>query len=139
MRGRVTGRAPGERLHHMSSIFERLSPGQVEKVKAAGRRVTLPEGWSPIGERTAADKAYILLSGEVSVRKGGQEIARLGEGELFGEQAIVNHTLRTASIVALTPLELLHFTSERFERLVADVPGLRDAIDASAAERLGEG
>ena len=75
----------------------------------------------------------------MSVRKGGQEIARLGEGELFGEQAIVNHTLRTASIVALTPLELLHFTSERFERLVADVPGLRDAIDASAAERLGEG
>jgi CRP/FNR family transcriptional regulator, cyclic AMP receptor protein len=123
----------------MSSIFERLPADQVDRVKAAGRHVTLPEGWSPIGERTSADKAYILLKGEVSVRRGGEEIARLGEGELFGEQAIVNHTLRTATIVALSPLELLHYTSEDLERLVADVPGLRDAIDASAAERLGEG
>lgn len=122
----------------MSSIFDRLSPEQVDRVKAAGRRVTLPEGWSPIGQQTAADKAYILLDGEVSVRKGREEIARLGPGELFGEQAIVNRTLRTASIVALTPLVLLHYTAEDLERLLADVPGLRSAIDDSAAERLGE-
>lgn len=123
----------------MSSIFEGMAPKQVERVKAAGRAVRLPEGWSPIGEQTSADKAYILTSGEVSVRKGGQEIARLGEGEIFGEQAIVNRTLRTATIVAMTPLELLHFTSEDIEKLLAEVPGFREAIDRAAAERLGEG
>lgn len=123
----------------MSSIFESLGPTQVKRVTAAGRAVRLPEGWSPIGERTGADKAYILTSGEVSVRKGGQEIARLGEGEIFGEQAIVNRSLRSATIVALTPLELLHYTSEDIEKLLAEVPGFREAIERAAAERVGEG
>lgn len=123
----------------MTSIFDSLSADQVEKVKSAGREVKLPEGWSPIGESTGADKAYILCKGEVSVRQHGEEIARLGEGEIFGEQAIVHHTLRTASIVALTPLELIHYTSEEMEGLVRDVPGFREAIEKSAAERVGEG
>lgn len=123
----------------MSSIFESLTPTQVKRVTAAGRSVRLPEGWSPISERTGADKAYILTSGEVSVRKGGQEIARLGEGEIFGEQAIVNHTLRSATIVALTPLELLHYTSEDIQKLLDEVPGFREAVERAAAERVGEG
>lgn len=121
----------------MTSIFDRLSASEVKQVKAAGREVKLPEGWSPISEATGADKAYILCKGEVSVRKGGQEVARLGEGELFGEQAIVHRSLRTASIVALTPLELIHYTSEDIEGLVRDVPGFKDALEQAAAERVG--
>ena len=54
-------------------------------IKNAGTFVTLPADWSPIWEKTPADKAYILLSGEVSVRRDGKEIARLGPGEIFGE------------------------------------------------------
>ena len=122
----------------MTSIFDRLSASEVKQVKAAGREVKLPEGWSPISESTGADKAYILCKGEVSVRKGGQEIARLGEGELFGEQAIVHHTLRTASIVALTPLELIHYTAEDIEGLVRDVPSFKHALEQAAAERVGD-
>ncbi len=65
--------------------------------------MTLPEGWSPIWERTPADKAYVILSGTVSVRHKGTEIAQLGEGDIMGEAALMNHSLRTASVVALTP------------------------------------
>ena len=35
------------------------------------------------------------------MRRKGEEIARLGEGDIFGESAIVNHALRSASIVTL--------------------------------------
>ena len=120
-----------------TSIFNSLSPEEVERVTAAGTPLTLPAGWSPIGERTPADKAYILTSGEVSVRRNGAEIATLGAGQIVGEAAIVNHTLRSASIVALTPLEAIHFTSERLEELVAEIPAFADAIARAAAERHG--
>ena len=76
-------------------IFEGFTDDEVQRIKNAGTFVTLPADWSPIWEKTPSDKAYILLSGEVSVRKDGQEIARLGPGEIIGEVGIVNHKLRT--------------------------------------------
>jgi CRP/FNR family transcriptional regulator, cyclic AMP receptor protein len=120
------------------SIFDGMSPREVERITSAGTAVKLPQGWSPIWEKTPADKAYILTRGEVSVRRNKQEIARLGPGQIVGEAAIVNHALRNASIVALTPLELIHYTSEQVERLIDEVPAFRRALETAASERLGK-
>lgn len=121
------------------SFFDTFTPQEVARISAAGTAVRVPEGWSPIWERTPADKAYVLLSGTVSVRRNGTEIAQLGPGEIMGEAAILNHSLRTASIVALTPLELIHFTDETVLRLCDDIPGFQAALQAAADARLGEG
>ena len=85
-----------------SSILDALDPADAQRVLAAGNALTLPQGWSPIAESTPADKAYLITEGEVSVRKGGTEVATLGPGAVVGETAIVNKTLRSATIVALT-------------------------------------
>lgn len=121
----------------MASFFETFTPPEVARISAAGRHVKLPEGWSPIWEKTPADKAYILVKGQVSVRKNGQEIAQIGPGEIMGEAAIVNHSLRTASLVALTPLELIHFTDDTVRELCDEMPKFRRALDKVAEDRLG--
>ena len=94
-------------------------------------------GRKPSGRLTGADKAYVLLSGAASVRKGREEIATLGPGDIFGEAAIVNHKLRNASIVTTTPVELLHFTAEEVRRLCVEMPAFKAALDRAAEERLG--
>ena len=71
------------------------------------------------------------------MRKDGEEIARLGPGEIIGEVGIVNHKLRSASIVTLDKAEVLHFTSEDLRKLCDDVPSFKDALDRAAQERLG--
>lgn len=119
------------------SFFDAFTPQEVARISAAGTAVRVPEGWSPIWEKTPADKAYILVSGTVSVRRDGKELAQLGPGEIMGEAAIVNHSLRTASIVALTPLELIHFTDETVRRLCDEVPGFQAALKAAADVHLG--
>ena len=118
------------------SFFSAFTPQEIAKISSAGTRVTLPEGWAPISERTGADKAYIILSGTVSVRQHGQEIAQVGEGDIVGEAAILNHSLRSASIVALTPLELIHFTPEQLNRLAVEMPKFAEQLDAVAKERF---
>jgi CRP/FNR family transcriptional regulator, cyclic AMP receptor protein len=120
------------------SFFDEFTPQEVARISAAGTAVRLPEGWSPIWERTPADKAYILLDGTVSVRKGGAEVARLGPGDIMGEAAIVNHSLRTATIVALTPLEVIHFTDETVRRLCEELPSFRAALQTAVDARFGE-
>ena len=121
----------------MASFFDTFAPKEVARISAAGRHSTLPEGWSPIWEKTPADKAYILLEGTVSVRRDGKEIAQVGSGEILGEAAIVNHSLRTASVVALTPLELIHFTARTVLRLCEEIPAFGEALRTAADERLG--
>jgi CRP/FNR family transcriptional regulator, cyclic AMP receptor protein len=118
-------------------IFEGFTDDEVQRIKNAGTFVTLPADWSPIWEKTPADKAYILLSGEVSVRKDGKEIARLGPGEIIGEAGVVNHKLRSASIVTVEKVEVLHFTSDEVRQLCEEVPAFRKALDRTAQERLG--
>ena len=119
-----------------SSILDALDPSDVQRVLAAGTALTLPQGWSPIAERTPADKAYLITDGEVSVRRGGTEIATLGPGAMVGEAAIINQKLRSATVVALTPLRVVHFTRERLDELVTQVPAFGTALRAAAAERV---
>lgn len=121
----------------MASFFESFTPQEVARISSAGRRLKLPEGWSPIWQDTPADKAYILLDGTVSVRRHGEEIAQVGSGEIFGEAAIVGHSLRTASIVALTPLEVIHFTDDDVRELIQEMPSFKAALDEVTQSRQG--
>lgn len=121
------------------SFFSMFTPKEIAVISASGTRVNLPEGWSPIWEDTPADKAYIILNGTVSVRVKGEEIARLGPGDIMGEAAILRRSLRTASIVALTPLELVHLSEEAMERLSVEMPSFRSALEKVEEERFGGG
>ena len=118
------------------TFFSMFKPEEIARISASGTRVTLPEGWAPISEKTSADKAYVILSGTVSVRQHGEEIAQLGPGDIMGEAAIMNHSLRTASLVALTPLELIHFTDEQLGRLNVEMPTFHEALEKVAKDRF---
>lgn len=122
----------------MATFFEHFSPQEIARISATGRRVKLPEGWSPIWEDTPADKAYILLSGTVSVRRDGVEITQLGPGDIVGEAAIVGQRLRTATIVALTPLDTIHLTDEILRELDAEWPAFHQALVDVAQSRFGD-
>jgi CRP-like cAMP-binding protein len=127
---------PQVKLDHIDR-FSDLSDKEVAKIAAAGTYVTVPADWALMGEGTASDKAYLLISGEVSVRKDGKEVAQLGPGDIFGEMGIIKHKLRTATVVSLSRLEALHFTKEQVEDLEKSIPAFREALEASTTERSG--
>jgi CRP/FNR family transcriptional regulator, cyclic AMP receptor protein len=121
-----------------TSISERLAllgtfpdatDDELRRIAEAGRVVSVPPNWSVIWERTPADKAYVVLEGELDVRRKGEVVARLGAGDVVGEVAIVENRLRNATVVATTRLEVLHFTREAVQTLYAAVPAFRDAVD----------
>ena len=127
---------PKVTLDHIDR-FSDLSDKQVAKIASAGTYVTVPADWALMGEGTSADKAYLLISGEVSVRRDGKEVAKLGPGDIFGEMGIVSHKLRTATVVSLSRLECLHFTREQVEELESEIPAFKAALEASTSERSG--
>jgi CRP/FNR family transcriptional regulator, cyclic AMP receptor protein len=130
--------ADQKRIEELARVnrFEDFTPEEMHQVVETARYLTVPANWALMVEQQPADKAYLILSGEVSVRRHGEEVARLGAGEVIGEMALVNHKLRSATVVAATPLEVLHFTDEIVAALTEKIPHFRDALIGAVEERI---
>jgi CRP/FNR family cyclic AMP-dependent transcriptional regulator len=118
--------------------FGNLSQDEMKRVVDAGRAVHVPKGWSLLNESTPPDQAYIVIDGKVEVRHHGKVIAELGRGDMVGEIAITAHRLRTGTVTALEPLEMLNLPHDAFQELYDDIPAFRDAVDKTVKERLHE-
>jgi len=136
MRGK--GSDDSARIEQLAKLdrFSGFSDDEIRLVVEKATYLTVPEGWAMMAENTPADKAYLILSGEVSVRRHGQEVARVGAGDLVGEMALVNHKLRSATVVSETPLEALHFTAQTVADLNAQIPHFSEALTGATEERL---
>ncbi|EPX55931.1 PKA regulatory subunit-like protein [Cystobacter fuscus DSM 2262] len=75
-----------------------------------------------IHEGQRVDGLYVVLSGEVAVSKGGQPLAHLREGELFGEMSLLNKTPATATVTAVRNASLLRLPREDFDTLILTHP-----------------
>lgn len=84
---------------------------------------------------------FIIESGEVSIfmkDKRGQKIdvARLKEGETFGEFALIDRGIRTASAQAITPVTVMRISAEGYEMMLNDLPLWASSMLRSFSARL---
>jgi CRP/FNR family cyclic AMP-dependent transcriptional regulator len=127
----MSRRSESARLKELGA-FAALTDQELDRVAEAGTFLHLPANWSLMSESTPADKAYVILSGEVAVRKRGETVATVGAGGVIGEVGILEKRLRSAGVVSLSELEVVHYTKEDLARLVQDIPSLSQALRATA-------
>jgi CRP-like cAMP-binding protein len=83
-------------------IFGQLTDADVEWMAKQGRRRRVPANTVVIQDGQPVDTVYIVLSGELSVVQGKNEIARLGAGEIAGEMSFVDARPPSATVRAAT-------------------------------------
>ncbi|MCE9670077.1 cyclic nucleotide-binding domain-containing protein [Myxococcus stipitatus] len=86
------------------------------------------------GDRT--DGLYVLLSGEVEVRKDGHLLTRLKEGDLFGEISLLQKTPATATVTSTRHTTLLRLPREDFDALISSHPQILVLVSELSDERL---
>jgi CRP-like cAMP-binding protein len=89
-----------------------------------------------IQEGDRVDGLYVVLSGEVEVRKGDQVLSRLKEGELFGEISLFQKTPATATVMATRRTSLLRLPREDFDALILSHPQILVLISELSEQRL---
>lgn len=83
---------------------------------------------------------YVILKGQVQIRKEGSRepvvLATLNPGAFFGEMAIVDHTERTATALALSDTTVIAVPATELETLLAQRPALGAKMLRTLVRRL---
>lgn len=80
--------------------------------------------------------AYVIASGTAEVVRGGKRLARLGPGDVVGELSLLDGEPRSATVKALTDLEVLEISADDLRRLLRKAPSVTRKLLEALAERL---
>lgn len=116
-----------------SPLFEVLSAEERDALVREMDLETHDEGSVILSEGDPGTSMYIIASGEVKVftrRAGGATVylAKLGEGDFFGEVSVLTGKPRTATITASQRSELLRLDKEKLDHALSRYPGIRKVL-----------
>ena len=113
-------------------LLEILTPVEVDDVLKELVDTTVEAGHTIITMGETGKNFYIIKSGSVRVYNDAGDLATLGQGEHFGERALLTEEKTVANVVATGTTQLMSLDRESFERVL---PPLQDLIARAVAER----
>jgi MFS family permease len=129
---------PRELAALMGVTFFTSLPGQaLERLANALIPISVRPGAQIIRQGDLGDRFYIIAGGTVQVSVDGMPVRTMGEGESFGEIALLRDVRRTASVAALTSVELLALDRHHFVETVTGQPGAAADAERVIHSRLG--
>ena len=124
-------------------MFEHLGPGQLATLAERFITESYAEGEVVFAEGAPGDRLHLIVRGKVDVLKRDRDgatrrLAVLDDGDFFGEIALLEDVVRTATIRTRTPCLMLALDRREFLDLLGASPELRGHFEQVAGERLRE-
>ena len=123
-------------------LFADVSSDTLARLEQRMRRREFPPRAVIVREGSTDESAFLVLSGRVAVRRKDPDsgieflLAELGEGEMFGEMALLTRKPRTASVVALDATTCGVIEQADFDVLLKEHPATVRSMMAALASRL---
>ncbi|HXV58623.1 MAG TPA: Crp/Fnr family transcriptional regulator [Gaiellaceae bacterium] len=119
-------------------LFVDLEDRELEMLARQLHERRSPEGAAVTSEGSTGAGFFIIAEGNANVTVGGVHKATLGPGDYFGEIALIDDGVRSASIVAATDLLLYGLTPWEFRPFVEEHPKVAWALLQTLARRFRE-
>jgi predicted acylesterase/phospholipase RssA/CRP-like cAMP-binding protein len=112
----------------------------IESFASSARAVNLADGDVLVEQGDAADNVYFIKSGTVAASKatpqGEVVVGTVEAGQVIGEVTVVAGGLRTATLRAVGPVEVLEVDRSSFEAWLNSNPEMADSVSDEARERV---
>jgi CRP-like cAMP-binding protein len=118
-----------------SLAFAALSLEAISALAQASEVVSFAEG-DVLAAGTRADALYVVGAGRASLVSVGAPRASVLEGDLFGEECLLEEARLGADILAATPLDVLRIRKGALDDLLVDHPELMGLLFEILARRL---
>ena len=110
-------------------VFASLDDDTLKGIATFATESSVPAGKQLVKEGDYAYEFMAIEEGEAYVIRGGEKVATLGPGDFFGEIAVLEKTLRTASVVATTPMRLVTLTHWDLKRVGDAIEQIRATLE----------
>ncbi len=117
-------------------LFAALGRRHLRQLAGTGRIARFHNATAIVRVGDPGDTFYVVIDGEVSVRRRGLPALSLGTGAYFGELALLDGGTRTATVMAEGPVTCLAITRARFLKLLRSEPTIAVALMQELARRL---
>jgi CRP-like cAMP-binding protein len=134
--GRVPGRDQPHALLRAIPLFGVLDADAIDRLAATLEHRAFPEGTVVINEGDRGDCVYIVAEGELEIWHDGRPRGGVVRGDVLGEIALTKHVPRTATVLAVTDVELWEIDREPFLEAVGPSAAAQLEAQALASERL---
>lgn len=115
-------------------LFASLDASAIAEIMRYLRAQSMPAGALIVRRGEPAHSMYFIAAGEVEIDLPHEPV-RLGEGQFFGEIALLRKTRRTANVRATTPTKLLILDAFDLHTFTQRNPEVGRCIEAVAASR----
>jgi CRP-like cAMP-binding protein len=118
-------------------IFSELSDEQLRSVGTWANERSVAEGETLVREGDFSYDLFFVSEGTAEVTRGGEHLADLGAGDVFGEIGVLTDAQRNATIIARSPMRLLILTHWDLDKLRKQIPELDQRVRDAMREHLG--
>jgi CRP/FNR family transcriptional regulator, cyclic AMP receptor protein len=128
---------PAEALKRVP-LLSGLEERERERLAKELHARTFPAGSTVVAEGATGAGFFVIADGNATVSVGGQERARLGPGDYFGEMALIDDAPRSATITAETDVRAYGMTPWEFKPFVLSHPEVAWSMLRSLSSRVRE-
>lgn len=113
-----------------------LGRREIEEVGRLAEEIDLPAGKVLMREGDIGREFYVLVTGSVSIERGGVLIRTMVPGDFFGEIALLDEGPRTATATTTASSKLLVLAHREFHSLMDRFPAIRTCVLEALAKRI---
>jgi CRP-like cAMP-binding protein len=134
----MRSRIPREQMEllHKVPLFSTCTQRELRAIAQLGTPIGAEEGAFLIENGHPGREFFLVLEGRASCRVRNKEVRRFTPGNYFGELALLHGGIRTADVVAATPMELLVLDAREFRSMLMTTPSIGVKMLAALAARL---
>ena len=126
-----------------TSAFKTLPPANIEKLLARMEKMPVKNRQAIIRQGDEGDYYYLIESGKASVTRqietgDSKELAQLGPGACFGDEALVSDAKRNATVIMISDGVLLRLAKKDFVELLRE-PLLNWVTQQEAVAKIKSG
>jgi CRP/FNR family cyclic AMP-dependent transcriptional regulator len=132
--------ARGEQRRRISELREfpllaGCTAKELARVDRLGAELDLQPGRTLTREGAEGCEFFMVRDGVAVATCRTRQVGAIGAGSVAGELALLDGTVRTATVVTATPMRVVVFTAKEFDELLAVAPCIEDRIAVIAAGR----
>lgn len=123
---------------HLKSVplFQGMTEGALEAVAGLASEVRFAHGQTVTREGDPGDSFFVVVDGVLTVSRRGKPIRDLGPGDFLGEISLIDGRPRSATAIAIGPVEALVIERPAFLELMDRFGAVRLAILMALSDRI---